>query len=797
MDETAPAEVRQAATSWQPGTWSLRTKIFVVLLLPVVVALALAGLRVRAELDQAGKLSAVRDQLPVLQGTIELAELVADEMVTASAQPGSAALRTTVDGVDAKVTDLQRAADFAELPTETGREFNTALGRLGGLRTGEGGSDDPIELTDGYRDIVFALSEVVPGLIAEAGNSDLDATANTTRSMIQLRMNLAAEEALLNSALPGPSDRATLAAADRVAAEETALSGQILRGMPPEDAERFEAVTASAAARQDTLRNALASDGAPDLGALAAPLSREAAALDDLIGEHVDSLSATVSERTNAGRSEALRDTALVLGALLGALAVALLVARSLVRPVRTLHAAALEAARRTLPATIERVRAGGQVSWHDADTVPVEGDEEIGQLARAFGDMQRQAVLLAGEQAELRKQVSEMFMTLSRRSQSLVELQLSVLEDLEAEERDPGRLEELFRLDHLATRLRRNGENLQVLAGGTPSRHEHGPVSTIELLRGATSEVKDYRRVTVVHAPSGSVRSHVAADVVHILAELLENAVRYSPPEEKVVLTADRGADGGLLVEVVDHGLGMAPEDLAAANRRLASGDAVSPETTRRMGLFVVGRLAAPHGVTVRLRSTLAKAGRAGITASVHVPGDLVFADAVPAGAPTALVSAVNGSRGSTQTGEAITELALGRNRPVPPPARTPIYENVVSNWFAEPSPGKATGTAQPQPAASRVRPADETRSSELTAAGLPARKPGAQLAPGAATPRTRTSPASGFRDPNAVRNNLARHYNGLRAARLRAGTDSGNESSTDSSDDSGTDQEHEAGPR
>ncbi|PXY28861.1 histidine kinase [Prauserella flavalba] len=754
------------------------------LLLPVVVALVLAGLRVQAALDEAGRLSAVRDQLPVLRGTVELAELVADEMVTASAQPGSGALRASIDEVDAKVAEVQRDAEFAGLPADTGRELNTALGGLTGLRTADGASGDPILLTDGYRDLVFTLSELVPGLIAGAGSSDLDATAATTRSMMQLRMNLAVEEALLNSARPGPSDRTTLAAANRVAAEETVLSNQIQRGMSPEEAERFQAVIASAAARQDALRNALTDVRIADLSALAAPLSREAAALDDLIGGLEDSLSATVTERTNEGRSEALRDTALVFAALLGALAIALLVARSLVWPVRTLHAAALDAARRTLPATIERVRAGEQIDWREVETVGVEGDEEIGQLARAFDDMRRQAVLLAGEQAELRKQVGEMFMTLSRRSQSLVELQLSVIEELESDERDPGRLEELFRLDHLATRLRRNGENLQVLAGGTPSRRDHGPVSAIEVLRGATSEVKDYRRITVVNAPNGSVRSHVAADVVHILAELLENAIRFSPPEEKVVLTADRGSDGGLLVEVVDHGLGMTPEDLADANRRLAAGDAVSPETTRRMGLFVVGRLAAPHRVTVRLRPTMAKAGRSGITASVHVPGELVLADGVREPA-----LAANGSRRGAPA-DPVAEPMLGRDRSVPPPTRTPIYENVVSNWFAE----SPVSPGPDRPAANWKSPVDETRRAaesaieapvpaQLTPAGLPTRTPGAQLAPGAAAPRTRTGPATGFRDPNAVRNNLARHYNGMRAARLRA--------------DSGTAPEGKADPR
>ena len=428
----------------------------------------------------------------------------------------------------------------------------------------------------------------------------------------------------------------------------------------------------------------------------------------------------------------------------------------------------------------------------------------------------------------------------------------------------DPQRLAELFQIDHIATRLRRNGENLQVLAGGRPVRRDVGPVATVELLRAATSEVKDYQRITLGNAPRGSVQAEAAADVVHILAELLENATRFSPPEEKVVLTADRGSDGGLLVEVVDTGLGMTAADLDAANRRLAAGDSVSPETTRRMGLFVVGRLAAPHGVTIRLRATMSRTGRTGITASVHVPGDLVIADGTPLEttlaqldhrAPEAISAgtgahalAINGSshNGSAPNGASLNgsgldgtvvngtaigttgthriqgtlshppenptpPATLGRVRPVPPPPtppqRTPIFDQLLSNWFTEtpadsapvpPPPDtllqaeaqalRAEKAAQPaEPAvklSSWVTPTDDAwraaenavnvpeQTTAVTAAGLPTRNPGAQLAPGAAVPRAAPAPQpADFRDPAAVRNNLARHYSGMRAARQQAG--------------------------
>lgn len=844
MEEAHPAQGRRSDAPWQPTGWSLRTKISIVLLLPVIVALTLAGSRIQSELAQASKLSAVRDQLPVLRGTAELSDLVNQEMVAAGAIPGGAPNALTSQ-IDTKAASIQQDADFARLAPETGRNLNTALGKLAGLRAAGTSSGDALSKTSGYKDIVFALSELVPGQISSASSSALDATANTTKFLLQMRSDLAVEETLIRSAEQIPTDRAIRVAAALAAAEESVLSGQILRGLPPEVTPRFVDATKPATDRLTALQNAQNDDRAGNLLTLLPEVDSEATALNGLINSYLDSLTNTVSDQANVARSDALRDAALVLGTLLGALAVALLVARSLVTPVRRLHTAALYAAQHQLPDTIKRVRDGEDVDWRSVEPVPVRSREEIGQLARAFDDMHQQAVRLAGEQAELRKQVSEMFMTLSRRSQSLVELQLSVIEDLEADEQDPKRLDDLFRIDHIATRLRRNGENLQVLAGGSPARHGRGSITMVELLRAATSEVKDYRRVSLGNAPGGAVRAEAAADVVHILAELLENATRFSPPEDKVILTADRGADGGLLVEVVDTGLGMTTADLDAANQRLAAGDNVSPETTRRMGLFVVGRLATPHGVTIRLRATMTRTGRTGVTASVHVPGDLVIADGAPVEQPMArpqqhapepvAAAAVNGSpvnstslngtavgggshriRGTlspprpAQHEEPAPPPTFGTIWPVPPPGtppmRTPIFDQLLSNWFTEtpadsaplPPPPESLGepdrhAMKPEKPASHAGPADQANGwvtptdeawqaaenavnapaeSTVTAAGLPTRNPGARLAPGAAVPRPATvSQSTDFRDPAAVRSNLARHYSGMRAARQRTG--------------------------
>ncbi|MGW3962621.1 ATP-binding protein [Amycolatopsis sp. NPDC005003] len=867
MHESRATLRRPAEAAWWPAHWSVRTKISVVLLLPVLVAVALAEIRIQGELDRATALSAARDRLPVLRDTIDLTASLGEEMVAAVAVPAGAP-DTLTAAVDAKVAAVQRDAGFSPLPGDTGRALNTALGKLSGIRAAGAGGGDVRSKAAGYNDIIATLGDLVPEFVPADAGAETTAGAENARLLVHLRAELATEETYARATRNSPEDASLRPAIVQTAAEQEVLGEQAEHQLPGELLARFKAATGSAEARLDALQET----GAP-LATFAPSIAAETAGVTAVLNDVAAKLAGDVSAAADRARADSLRDTALVLGSLLGALAIALLVVRSLVTPVRRLRAAALRAANDQLPETVRQIREGHDVDWRAVPGSGVRTDEEIGQLARAFDDMHRQAVRLAVEQAELRKQVSEMFMTLSRRSQSLVEQQLSIIEDLEAGEQNPRRLDELFRIDHIATRLRRNGENLHVLAGGRPVRHGREPVPTRDLLRAATSEVKDYRRVALGNAPRSSVQPEAAADVVHILAELLENATRFSPPEHKVALTADRGADGGLLIEVVDQGLGMTPEELATVNDRLAAAGTVGPETTRRMGLFVVGRLAALHGVTVRLRATGTAARHAGVTASVHVPGALVIADlARPIGA---------GRRAPASRG--------GHPRPpvVPAQASTPIFEQVVTSWFTEPAakpvvrrngatgpvkwptvgeqspaatPGHAgqSETAAGSPAgtssaghpgsapeeksaigssaahrapvaepaarppavpADRVAdaepanetsgahraipaetvtdtpgsttrpattsvgewdtPADRTRQAaesalkpapaqRLTEAGLPTRRPGAQLAPGAVVPRVREQTGGTFRDAAAVRSSLSRHYQGMRAARL-----------------------------
>jgi signal transduction histidine kinase len=348
-----------------------------------------------------------------------------------------------------------------------------------------------------------------------------------------------------------------------------------------------------------------------------------------IIADTSTAVTGAVERQASAQRSAAIRDSAIVIGAMLVALLLVILVARSLVRPLRRLRDSALRVAHDDLAREIDRVRAGAEPG--PVQPIPVHTSEEVGQVAHAVDELHEQAVLLAGEQSRLQLQVSDMFETLSRRSRSLVDQQLSLIDRLERNEEDPDRLESLFRLDHLAARMRRNGANLLVLAGAKVPREQADPVPVSAIINAAASEVEDYTRVVTATVPDSEVAGAMAGDLVHLLAELLDNALRYSPPISQVRVSAVHTGNGGLVIEVSDIGIGMTEPDLRVANTRLQSGGEVNPYTARHMGLFVVGRLAAQHGLVVRLRSTIAGEPNSGTTAGVFVPSSLL----VQAGAP------------------------------------------------------------------------------------------------------------------------------------------------------------------
>jgi signal transduction histidine kinase len=339
-------------------------------------------------------------------------------------------------------------------------------------------------------------------------------------------------------------------------------------------------------------------------------------------------------------RASALREDAIVTAAAVGAgvlivLLVALLlttvIGRSMVRPLRRLRSGALEVAGVRLPETVRQMSDsdGAGVTSLDVEAIDVDSTDEIGEVARAFDQVHREAIRLAANEAALRGNVNAMFVNLSRRSQSLVERQIKLIDDLEQGEQEPDRLASLFQMDHLATRMRRNSENLLVLAGHEATRRWNQPVALVDVLRAAVSEIEQYERVTLNVQPGISVRGHAVNDVVHLLAELAENATSFSSAETPVVVAGHLLSSGGVLLDITDQGVGMGAEEMAHANWRLDNPPVVDVAVSRRMGLFVVARLAARHGIRVRLRP----APTGGLTALVWLPDEVISHTAAPGG--------------------------------------------------------------------------------------------------------------------------------------------------------------------
>ncbi|MGW0591912.1 nitrate- and nitrite sensing domain-containing protein [Streptosporangium sp. NPDC002607] len=290
---------------------------------------------------------------------------------------------------------------------------------------------------------------------------------------------------------------------------------------------------------------------------------------------------------------------------------------RRLAAELAGLRSAALELADVRLPHVVDRLRRGEEVDVRaEAPPIQAGGSTEVHDVAHAFGSVQRTAVEAAVGQANLRRGVSQVFVNLARRKQSLLHRQLTLLDSMQHRATDPDSLEDLFRLDHLTTRMRRHAEGLIILSGAAPGRSWRKPVPVVDVLRAAIAEVEDYTRVNVMPVADISLDGAAVADITHLVAELIENATIYSPPQTMVTVRGDVVANG-FAVEVEDRGLGLSPMEYAAINERLANPPEFDLADSDRLGLFVVGQLASRHGIQVILRGS----PFGGTTAIVLIP--------------------------------------------------------------------------------------------------------------------------------------------------------------------------------
>jgi signal transduction histidine kinase len=315
--------------------------------------------------------------------------------------------------------------------------------------------------------------------------------------------------------------------------------------------------------------------------------------------------------------------------AVIAALVIAFFVARATTVPLRKLTSAAYTLSTDKLPGLVERLRnpdEGDEPLSATLTPIDIDSKDEIGQLADAFNSIQQVTVEVAEEQAQLlRKGIGDIFINLARRNQTLLDRQIEFIDQLEANEEDPDQLDNLFKLDHLATRMRRNAESLLVLAGAEPPRRRGRPVGLSDVVRVAIGEVEDFARIQLLALDDATVGGNVAVDLAHLLSELMENATHFSPPDTVVEIVGHRADDRSYVISVSDQGIGMSPEQLGEANVQLARPPLVGLALSRSLGFIVIGRLAQRFGISVKL--TASPSG--GVTALVTLPRDLVtYAD-------------------------------------------------------------------------------------------------------------------------------------------------------------------------
>jgi signal transduction histidine kinase len=765
---TPPAAPPKAKNPSGPGSrialrnWRISTRLVSLLALPVVAATSLGALRISDTMDEIQQLENMKLLTDMTKQATELAAALQEER-DKSAGPlanGTKASDFTVKGVRDK-TDRARAA-FMEGTHElddAGNNENldgvrdnvvaiaTQLNTLSGIRNNafqdEKNSSQSVE---SYHRLIEQLLGLSQDMAEATSNPEMIQRTRALAAFSTAKEYASIQRAVIAAALPATdatygdlseNDRQYgLSAFENQKAELTSFAS-IYEGNSRELTKPLDEPSPTIKAADTYAERVLRRENGLQLRDKRSYLdwvdadSSKIQEMSKIELTLLNEMEQKARELRNEAEQEAIISGALILLVLGVSLVGAFVVARSMIRSLRRLQDTATKVAQDRLPELVKQL---SESDPQDVDTsvesVGVHSKDEIGQVAAAFDDVHREAVRLAAEQALLRGNVNAMFTNLSRRSQGLIQRQLSLISELESREADPDQLSSLFKLDHLATRMRRNGENLLVLAGEEPGRRWTRPVPLVDVLRAAASEVEQYERIELSAVPTTEVAGRVVNDLVHLLAELLENATSFSSPQTKVKVTGHALPDGRVLIEIHDTGIGLSPEDLAAINERLASPPTVDVSVSRRMGLFVVGRLSQRHGIRIQLRPS----DSGGTTALVMLPVDVAQGgkkvpgnkqgQGIPAGGGPAAAQAAAGvaaaRRGGAGSGPALGAGAPtggngGRLNPGPQRgqvgagtgARAALPRPDAGGRPGGPGPGGPGGSRGPQPPQGRPAPA------------------------------------------------------------------------------------------
>ncbi|MET8751663.1 nitrate- and nitrite sensing domain-containing protein [Streptomyces sp. NPDC004667] len=616
------------------GRLSVPTRMLAVLVIPLIAAVVLAGLRVSdasAQGDQYDRLHRIAQLSQSGSSLINNLQQERDLLIDPQAQAanGNGALQNQEERTSGAAEAFLAAA--RKIPSSTRLDqhiqaIQAAVGTLPGLRQ-QGGKISAAQLNSAYLRVLLPII----GINNELGG-DLDQSYSPGWATYTLALDTAmtwSERALISDTAKSGNltneQRAALLSSARL--QDMAQQEFRLNAMQGDVAAYDQLVNGSNVAAANEAMKALGEANSAKLANNTLPNDWYQAFTTKING--LNQLQTTVGQRLvndfaqsrQQAQDQARNDLLVAALILATALLLAFFVSRSILRGLRELESSAVDVAETRLPAAMKALTSGrGNGAELRVASVAVSGDDEFAAVGRAVDQLHREAVRLAAGQARLRENVSAIFRNLSHRNQSLIQRQLGLITDLEREEPDPQQLARLFQLDHLATRMRRNSENLLVLAGAELGSRSAGPMLVHDAVRSAISEVEQYERIAVHGLPETELTGDAVRDVVHLLAELLENAVSFSSPHSDVTVDGQQLPDQRLVLEICDRGIGMSTDQLVQANGLLKDGLSLDVSISEQLGLYVVGTLARRHGIEVVLRNATP-----GISTLVILPQDLL----------------------------------------------------------------------------------------------------------------------------------------------------------------------------
>lgn len=625
----------------------IRSKLILLMAGPIVIILMLSALGAQDRRASASDSRQVEDLVTLARANSDVVDALQQEALYSSAFIGTdraswseeleAARADTDASLAAALPRLARAGGGSAAVQTAADLAVGAAEKLGPYR----GTVDQGFRPDQFSELVVNYGELQNTFLAVNTNvsdtiSDPQAAADLrgASALAAYKSSIAQQGALLAGAAGQGSfgsDQAFQLLQEQIRAEERQLALlNSISGLSRKGAVR-DAMATDASETFTSVRTMAASAGADGALQLDAPALTEATGtvLTDLHEVETALLQQLIGS-SQAARSSAERASSLFLiaavVAMVGAALAAIVLGRRITGPLRTLTDAADHLSREQMPRLIETLKnpAEDDLGYHVGSMRPIEieSDDEIGRLARSFNEVQRVAGEVATEQAALlRKGIGEMFVNLARRNQALLDRQIEFIDELERGEEDPDQLDNLYRLDHLATRMRRNAESLLVLAGAEPPRRRGRPAPLANVVRAALAEVEDFGRIELLSFDEVLVASNAAADLAHLLSELMENATNFSPPETRVEVVGHKTKADGYVISVTDHGIGMSADQIQDSNESLAKPPLVGLAMSRSLGFIVVGRLAARHKIAVRMMPSAA----GGVTAVVSIPPSLV----------------------------------------------------------------------------------------------------------------------------------------------------------------------------